>query len=429
MTFLYRTMACAAMALLCLSPLAWAQVPARTLTLADAASATLVHHPALSGFGYRLDALAGERQTAALRPEYRLETSLENIAGSGEFKGTSALEATLSLASVIEWSGQRDARLAVMSAREKQLASAQRQLTLDVLVQLTRQFIRVVESQHHLSLQQEALSLAQATLNTINRQVDAGRLSDMEQLRARALLAQAELDMQAARQALHGERLKLVAFWGKTTADVGEARADLFAFSTLAPLPALLERLAANPDLAVLADETAVQQAALYQARREGRPELAWSAGVRRLQDTGDSALVFGLSLPLGSEGRNRGAVATATAQEAEARWREDTVRLQLAAQLQANVSAREQSLHEVNRLRDHIIPLLTQVTDAANKAFQQGRYSHLELNLAQRDLLDARRRLITAAADTQLLDTDIDRLLGVSPAADINGAAEKVLP
>src|SRR3954464_3052368 len=67
-------------------------VKTKTLTLRDAITATLAHNPQLTSFQFRTQMLDGERQTAALKPALRLSTDLENIAGSGSFKGTDSAE-------------------------------------------------------------------------------------------------------------------------------------------------------------------------------------------------------------------------------------------------------------------------------------------------------------------------------------------------
>lgn len=415
MTILKRPMACAIWVLLQFCVPAWGQETDRQLSLADAVALTLAKNPELENLNYRTQVLAGERQTAALRPGLTLDTSLENVAGSGAYRGSDGLELTLSLASVIELGGQRDARLALASAREQAEASLQHQQSLDVIQDLTQQFIQVIAHQEYLLLQQQAHVLAEATFAALERQVDSGRLPELERLRAQANLAQAELDTRAAREALHIERLKLANFWGDAQPNFGELRGDLFSFTPLASHVQLLEQLANSPDLALAADEAAARRAEVDALRSQNQPDIHWSAGVRQLQETHDTALVLGLSLPLGGERRNRGQLISASARHAEAQAQQAQVRLRVSTRMQAHLAAREQSLHQVTQLREKIIPLLAKALELAEEAFEQGRYSAMELNLTRRDLLDARRRLISAATEAQTHTTAIERLLGLA--------------
>lgn len=383
------------------------------LRLHDAIQLTLNNNPQLAGYEFRVQALQGELQTAELKPQLRATTHLENIAGSGEFKGVNGGELTLSLSSIIELGGQRAARIDLVTARQQQLASSQRLLTLDTLTQVTQQFIALAAEQEELQLLQQNQQLTQDNFNSLNKQVQAGRTAEVDLLRAKAALVRADIAVQKNRQTFNGERIKLSAFWADTSPTFTQVQADLFALPALPQIASLIQQLDKNPDLAVLGDEIVLRSAQLRQAQAERSTNLEWSAGVRRLQLTDDSALVVGLSVPLGSAKRASGAIATASAQQAGAEQERSATRLKLHAQLISLHSAYEQALNEVNLLRTQVLPALQQATRATANAFNQGRYSYLELNLAQRELLDAQIALIEIAAHAQLIHNEIERLTG----------------
>jgi cobalt-zinc-cadmium efflux system outer membrane protein len=54
-----------------------------------------------------------------------------------------------------------------------------------------------------------------------------------------------------------------------------------------------------TPELAQFADARRIAQARLQLARSAASPDLSWQLGVRRLQETDDTALVASLSMPL----------------------------------------------------------------------------------------------------------------------------------
>jgi outer membrane protein, heavy metal efflux system len=193
-------------------------------------------------------------------------------------------------------------------------------------------------------------------------------------------------------------------------------KADVLTLPPLIPLATLSERLAFNPDLALLGDEVQLRKQALRQARAEGDAEVSWSAGVRRLQMSEDSALVLGLSVPLGAKGRAVGAVATASAQQAGAEQEQAQAKVQLQAQLVRLHGALQQALEEVNSLRGAVLLPLQQAMRATAEAFAQGRYSYLEFHLAQRELLETQLALIDAAARAHLLSSEIERLTPLQP-------------
>lgn len=412
MQLFHRAMAISAIALSC-SSFALTAVAESTLTLGEAVRATLQYNPQLAGYTFKLNALAGEKQTAALRPELRVNTDLENVAGSGELSGTKASELTISLSSAIELGGQRDARVNLVTARQQQLASSQRVLTLDVVTAVTQQFIRLLVAQEELTLREESHQLLQQTLTSLTRQVQAGGTAESELLRGNAALTRATQALRQARQRVSTERIRLSAFWADTSPDFTAAKADLYGVPSTTTLPALLEKLSNNPDLAFLSAEIDVRSAEVRRAQSERRPALEWKAGVRRLQESDDSAIVFGLSMPLGSSGRARGAIATATANQQQAEWDKDATRIQLEAQLIAVYETHQIAVDEVNVLRDQVLPSLKKVMRSTADAFDRGRYSYLELNLAQNQLLNAQQALVEAAARMQETRIELERMIG----------------
>lgn len=400
------------------------------LTLQDAIHATLQHNPQLTAYEFRTKALAGEQQTASLKPQLRLASQVENIAGSGDFKGVDAGELTLSLSSVIELGGQRDARIGLVTARQQQLVSSQRVLTLDLLTQVTQQFIAIAAAQEQLKFLQQTQQLARENVTSLTKHVQIGRTPEAALLRAKASLARAILDVQKTQQQLNSERVKLSAFWASSVSTNTQStnaqptipaltftkvEADLLSLPPLVPLPALISQLEANPDLAVLGDEIFLRAAELKQAQAERKTNLEWNAGVRRLQVSDDAALVLGVSMPLGAAKRASGAIATANAQQAVAEQEQSTARLKLHAQLISLHGAYEHALAEIKSVRRDLLPLLQQALAATTEGFQQGRYSYLELNLAQRELLNEQLALIASAAHAHVLHAEMERITGAA--------------
>lgn len=389
---------------------------AEGISLQDALSASLQHNSQLAGYQFRRAALAGEQTTAALRPEMRLHSELENVAGSGDFSGVDGAELTLSFASFIELGDQRDARLGVVTARQQQLATEQRVAVLDLVAAVNYRFIALIAAQEKVHVQEQAQQLAQSLVTSLSKRVQAGRAPQEELLRARAAQAKAGLDVGRAHQQVQLEALKLCAYWADSTPDFTRAQGDLFALTKAVPLTNWQARLAQNPDLLLLADETRLRAAEVRKAETEGQMTLGWSAGVRQLHATDDTALVAGINIPLGSGKRASGAISKARAEQDAAVFAADSAKVQLEARLNQIYSAHQQALAELYSLRDQILPLLQDANRATTAAFDQGRYSSLELALAQRELLDARAALIDAALRAHETRIELERLTASAP-------------
>ena len=388
-------------------------VKTKTLTLRDAITATLARNPQLNSFQFRTQMLDGERQTAALTPALRLSTDLENIAGSGSFKGTDSAELTLALSSVIELGDKRDARLGLVTERQQQLAAERDIIELDLLAEVTRRFIDVAAAQQQVALQESTFTLAKETTSAIKRRVDVGNTPDAELARAQANEARAAIGVHRAKLGLNTAKTQLSALWAVTEPDFDSVSADLLSPGEARPLNDLLSGIANNPDIAFFASEARLRDAEMRLALAKSKMDVEWNAGVRRLEATKDSALVVGVSVPLFAGNRGAGELASAKANRQRVESDRDTALLQLRARVIGLYQERDSALYEVESLRTNVIPQLKKAVNSTRDAFDKGRYGYMELHAAQNELLEAETALIAAASNAHLLRVEIERLSG----------------
>lgn len=415
MSAMIRTAVCLTAVLLLSVSARAADAASGLLTLQDAIAATLEHNPELGGYALRQQVLAGETFTAGLRPARTFNTQLEDAGGSDDLRWVNSAELTLSLTSILEADDKRAARLGAVGARERELQSAQRVRTLDVLAALAQQYITLLALQEQQDLQDAALQQARQTRELLAAQVQAARTPEAELLRADAVLLQAGIARQATTQLLQAERIRLAAFWGETRPAFTRIDGALAALPA-APAPeALLQALDAHPDLQALLDLAAIEAAELRIAEAARRPDLQWTAGVRRLQSGSDTAFVLGVSVPLGSSERARGAIDAAHARQELAQLQHSNRRVQLEAALLALRDAYVAASDQFNATQTQVLPLLEAALAASETAFAQGASSFIELQLAQRQLLDARQALLALAAHAHSLAIDLERLSGAT--------------
>jgi outer membrane protein, heavy metal efflux system len=394
----------------------------RPLSLRDAINATLAQNPQLVSYELRQQALAGEQQTAALKPALQLNGEAENLAGSGTYKGTDSTEFTLALSSVIELGGKRDARLGVITERQQQLAGQRRVAELDLLAEVTRRFIDAAAAQQQLESQRDSLALAGDTVKAVKQRVEAGNTPSAELARAQANQIRQSIALQQAELAFTSARLKLAALWSNEAPGFDNVSADLLKIPSTPSLNDLLAGLPNNPDIALFASEARLREAELRLAQSKAKADLEWTAGVRQLQASGDQALVLGLKVPLAGERRATGEIATARANQQLVESERELALRQLRAQLVGLYQEREGARLEVNGLREQVIPQLKQALAGTRSAFNNGRYGYLELASAQQELLQAETALIAVAAKTHQLQTEIERLSGspLVPAGEV---------
>lgn len=382
-----------------------------SLSLSTAVERTLQQNPSLKVFQFRETALIGRSATVKQRPAFELDVEAENFAGSGELKGVDSAEFVVALSSVIEMGGKRSSRIGLVS-QERLVLQAQMQVeSLALLGEVTRRYIDVLAAQEKLHLAAEAAELASNTLSIVQKRAQAGATPDAEVKRAKAATAQARLARQASEQQLNYLRVSLSALWGERTPTFSVISGNLFYFGQDIALDTLYAKVINNPSIHLFAAQARLNEAAVRLAKTESSADISWSAGFKRSQESNDTALVAGFSMPLFSSKRNGGAISTALAEGAQIEVRREAALINLHTQLYRAFYNRKQAVATSTTLRNTIIPALKQALHETELAYQRGRYSYLEYVSARQELLGARRAQIEAAAAALSYGAEIEEL------------------
>ena len=404
-------------------PAAHAQESA--LPLSDALSSTLAQNPRLQVFDLRLAGLDGRRLTADQNPALAAGLEVENALGSGDLQGFDGAEYTLALSSVLELGGKRQARVGLIDTRYGLVEAERRAETLDLLGQVTQRFVTTLALQEKLSLAAEAVALAERTHEIVAGRAERGAAPRSEVLRARAALRQSRIGQARLEAELESRKMALASLWSETTPDFQTLEGDLFQFSAADSFEALYQRVSDSPAIEVFASEERLRNAEMQLARSQSEGDIRWQLGIRRFEETGDTALTAGVSMPLFSGRRNRGEVQAALAARNEIQYRREDTLLRLRAQLFDAWQRRQQAVAAVQQIREGVVPDLTEALELTRDAYERGRYTYVEWISAQQELLSARQALVDAAA-TALLNQALLEQLTAQPLAAVQGASER---
>ena len=387
----------------------------KPLTLSEALSRAMAQNPGLQVFDFRLQGLEGRRVTAGQNPALEADLEVENFLGSDNLRGVDGAEYTLSLSSVLELGGKRQARVSVVDSQYGRVEAERRAETLDLLGQATQRFVATLALQEKLQLAAEAVALAEATHEIVTRRADRGAAPQAEVLRARAALTQSRIEQSRLRAAYESRKMALASLWGDTSPDFQMLEGDLFQFGSSDNFDALYQRVSDSPAIQIYASEQRIREAEIQLARSQSESDIRWQVGVRRFEVTDDTGLTAGLSVPLFSGRRNRGEVQAARAARDEVQYRQEEALLQLHALLFEAYHTRQQNIDAVEQLRSTVLPDLTKALDLTRQAYERGRYSYVEWTAAQRELLSAREALVEAAATALLNQALIEQLTAQS--------------
>lgn len=382
-------------------------------TLAEALQRVEERHPLLKSWSERRRAADGRGLQAAQRPAPELRFDLENALGTGSRTGLEGAEATLAFSQLIERGGLRDRRIDAADA-ERGLQSAEGEIArLDLRAEVARRFVHVLSDQAQLGITQQATAHARTTLVEVERRVASARSPLAERSRAQVSLERARLEEEHAEHELLSSRRHLAAATGSIEADFGEAEGDLLQVGDIASFEVLYERLRQTPDLLRFASETRLRESELRLAQARATSGITLGAGVRRLQEGDDTALVFSASMPLFGASRQRGHVLESEARLAQVTSDREQALLKAQAQLYEIWQELNHAKVEFEAQRDRVVPAMEEGLRQTQVAFDRGRYSLLELREAQAEWALQRRRLIQSAAEFHGHLVEIQRLTG----------------
>lgn len=381
------------------------------LTLSSAIKYSIEQNLSLRVFKFRNLALDGQRETANLRPAYEVGFESENFSGTGSFNGSDNGELTVSLSSVIEMGDKRTARVNVVSSNHAQLEAQRQVKVLELLGEVTRRYVDILAAQERVSLAEEGEQLAQNTLSEVTKRAKRGATPEAEVKRAKAAAGQARLTVSSERQQLKYFKIALAALWGEKTPSFSMVGGNLYQFGKDIEFQKLYARVKQNPAIQVFATEERLKEAEVRLAKTQASTDIRWSIGVRQFQETDDTAITAGFSVPLFSSKRSSGSIASARAARDEVFVQKEVTLLKLHTQLFHAYGNRQQAIVTARDLQSNIIPSLEQALKETKKAYQRGRYSYLDYMTARQELITARRTLIDAGSAALRYGADIEQL------------------
>lgn len=383
------------------------------LSLHDAIERVAQTHPELRLLEARRDGLAAERDRAAQRPAAVAGAQVENVLGSGAYRGVRGAELTVTLASVLERGGKLDARRALAQSRYDALAVEREGRRLDLLAEVARRHLAIDAAQRQREIADLDVMQREKAVAAARHRWQAGASPESVLLTAQAASARAELGRARAEQQENAARQHLAALWGERNPRFRIAAGDLLALPPIEDASALSALLDRTPELAQFVDERRIREARLQLARTSAVADVDWQIGLRRLQGSHDTALVASLSVPLGSRRRAEPEIRAAEAELSALEIERESKDLSLYSTLIDAHGRYRVAQIEVERLHDEVLPRLARAEAAAERAYRAGAASYLEWAQLQSEHTSGRRQQLETAVDAQRALIEIQRLTG----------------
>jgi cobalt-zinc-cadmium efflux system outer membrane protein len=384
------------------------------LTLREALALALERNPELAAFSQEVRATEAAVLQAEVLPNPTLGVVGDNL---GNTRKTDAGDrsASLLIGQLVELGGKRAARVRLAETGRDLAGWDYEAKRVEIFARVRQTFVDVLTAQSRTGLADESVRLAQAVADTVGKRVQAGKVSPVEETKARLVLSTTLIEREQARRELAAVRKRLTALWANPEPRFERATGDLEAVPPLPSFETLAARIRGNPELARWNTEIQHRQAGLEVERAKAVPDITVSGGVSRFSVYNDNAYMVGISIPIPVFDQNRGGILAANRRLDKAADERRAVESRLLTDLSDAYQRAAAIANEIGTLRTDLLPGSQRAFDAATQGYQLGKFGFLDVLDAQRTLFQTRTQYLRALADYQLAVSDIERLTGAA--------------
>ena len=390
------------------APQAAAAATAEPLSLAKAIELALEGNPEVAAAKRQWEATEGQVLQGRSRPNPELAYSLEDARSKTR---TQSWQLNLPL----ELGGKRAARTKAAEKSREQAQAQLAELKATVRANVAAAYFDVLTAQERLVLARDSAALAKSSTDTVSKRVAAGKVSPVEESKARVAEAGVRVELAQAASEQRNALSRLFALLGRIDAPytVLEGKAE-----NLPSVPSLvdLQPLIASSPGVVLARIEVDRRKALTDLEQSKRvPDVTVSVGMQRSNETQRNVLLFGVSVPLPVFDRNQGNLLEALKLEDKARDELQAATVRLHSEVAQARERLSTITAEVQSLQQEVLPGAKSAYDAATIGFENGKFNFLEVLDAQRTYFTAKSQYLKALGEAHRAAADIDRLLGAS--------------
>ena len=390
------------------APQSAAAAAAEPLSLAKAIELALEGNPEVAAAKRQWEATEGQVLQGRSRPNPELAYSLEDTRSKTR---TQSWQLNLP----VELGGKRAARTKAAEKTREQAQAQLAELQATVRANVAAAYFDVLTAQERLVLARDSAALAKSSTDTVSKRVAAGKVSPVEESKARVAEAGVRVELAQAASEQRNALSRLFALLGRIDAPytVLEGKAE-----NLPSVPSLVDLqplIASSPGVVLARIEVDRRKAltALEQSKRV--PDVTVSVGMQRSNETQRNVLLFGVSVPLPIFDRNQGNLLEALKLEDKARDELQAASVRLHSEVAQGQERLSTITAEVQSLQQEVLPGAKSAYDAATIGFENGKFNFLEVLDAQRTYFTAKSQYLKALGEAHRAAADIDRLLGAS--------------
>ncbi len=382
------------------------------LTLRQALAAALVRNPRLRSLAWEPRIAEARRLQAGLSPNPSVGIEVEDFAGSGSLSGFDSAETTIAFSQLLELGGKRDRRVRVAEGQWIVAALDYEAQRLAVLTDTASRFVRVLELQQRVEFAVRAQALAEENRRVIDRRVQAGDVSPIDEIKARLESESTRIAADRLSRELEAARRELSAMWDATDPGFDTAIGSLDDLMPVPLLDALTDLVEHHPEVQRWIAETERRSSVVALERAQAVSDVTAGAGIRYAEESEDVGLVVAVSVPLAIFDRNQGGILAARLRAAQAIDEGRASRRDLATRLVRAHARLTAAYHEAKAIDAALLPAAQDAYDATRRAYDEGKLPYLDVLDAQRTLFDTETQRLEALAEYHATKVQVEGII-----------------
>ncbi len=380
--------------------------PPAALTMKAALVLVRAQNSELAALRNEVEATDGAEQQSRNIPNPVLSSTWEEVGKPGR-------STSLQISQLIETGGKRSARVRAAGLGRDVATAEYDAKRIDILARATQAFVGVLAAQRRKQISDQAVDLAAQAADAVCKRVIAGKVSPVEETKAKLEASTARIEAEQATRELASARKRLSAFWGNAAPRFSEASGDLELLVNVPSLDTLAQRASSSPERMRSIAEVARRRALLDGEKAKRYPDFTLGAGVKRTLETRENLPLFTISMPLPLFDRNQGSVREALKRVDKARDEQSIVDTRLQSELGQTYERFKAIEMELTTLREELLPGAKSAFDAATTGYQLGKFGFLDALDAQRTLFRTNQQYARALAEYHHTIADLERLTG----------------
>jgi cobalt-zinc-cadmium efflux system outer membrane protein len=382
------------------------------LSLRDAIHLMLQKNPELASFSKEVRALEGIKIQAGKFRNPELAVESEDINANTRPNTRAAQFTTIRFSQLIELGGKRSARINAASIGQELADRNYESKRLELIARVANIFTKVLAGQERLKLAEETIQLAEKVVNSAAKRVEAGKAPPIEETKARVAFSTTSIELEQTRRELKATRKQLSLLWGNHSPQFGRVLGNLESRVEIPSFEELEQRLDKNP-VTLHSIKNIEQHKALAEIEKLRRiPDITVGAGVRRYTQVDETTAIVNVSIPIPLFDFNQGNLQAANQRVGKAIDEQAATDLQLRSELTKAYESLSAAQNEISILHDDVLPGAKSTFGIANKGYELGRFSFLEMLDAQRTLFQNQILYVRALTNYHLLINEIERLV-----------------